>query len=110
MMQVFPEDEATFGMDDQYMLGSAILVKPIASAGQLQTTTYLPFASNWYDFDTLSSIMVKTTMVSKETPLEKVCVYLRGGSIVPSKYRIRRSSSLTTLDPFTLVVALDYNV
>jgi alpha 1,3-glucosidase len=45
-----------------------------------------------------------------ETPLERVPVYLRGGSILPRKDRLRRSSNLTTRDPYTLIVALDSKV
>jgi alpha 1,3-glucosidase len=45
-----------------------------------------------------------------DTPLERVPVYLRGGSILPRKDRLRRSSNLTTRDPYTLIVALDSKV
>jgi alpha 1,3-glucosidase len=38
----FPEDERTFAVDDTFMLGSAILVKPISVASQLDTTVMLP--------------------------------------------------------------------
>ena len=34
-------------------------------------------------------------------------VFIRGGSIIPTKTRIRKSSSLMFWDPFTLIVALD---
>ena len=41
------------------------------------------------------------------TPLSKIPVFLRGGSIVPKRERVRRSSELMKKDPFTLWVALD---
>ena len=34
-------------------------------------------------------------------------VYQRGGTIIPKKERVRRSSALMRHDPYTLVVALD---
>ena len=37
----------------------------------------------------------------------QIPVYQKGGTIVPRKERIRRSSSLTVHDPYTLVVCLD---
>ena len=40
----------------------------------------------------------------------QIPVYQRGGTIIPKKERIRRSSSLTHNDPYTLIVALDKNV
>jgi alpha-glucosidase (family GH31 glycosyl hydrolase) len=42
MMQEFPSDPATFSMDDQFMLGSAIVIKPVAQQGQTEVETYLP--------------------------------------------------------------------
>ena len=37
-------------------------------------------------------------------------MFQRGGSIVPYKFRFRRSSAQMGDDPFTLLVALDKNV
>lgn len=37
-----PDDTATYDLDDQFMLGSALLVKPITSAGTTSTSVYLP--------------------------------------------------------------------
>ena len=34
-------------------------------------------------------------------------MYQRGGSIIPKKMRVRRSSTAMANDPYTLVVALD---
>jgi alpha 1,3-glucosidase len=38
---------------------------------------------------------------------DRIPVYQRGGTIVPKKERIRRSSALMKNDPYTLIVALD---
>ncbi len=62
----------------------------------------------WYDYQTLAPF--KPGKVSVATPLDKIPVFLRGGSIVPRRQRVRRAASLMTNDPFTLVVALDENV
>jgi alpha 1,3-glucosidase len=108
MMQVFPSDEQTYAMDDQFMLGAAFLVKPVTEKGQESIPVYLPPSSNWYDYDTFET--VKGVAFNVNTPLHKVPVFLRGGQIVPRKERIRRSSLLTVHDPFTLLVALDETV
>jgi mannosyl-oligosaccharide alpha-1,3-glucosidase len=42
MMQNFPMDENTFEMDDQFMLGNAILMKPVSKPGQQSIQIYLP--------------------------------------------------------------------
>ena len=44
---------------------------------------------------------------SISTPLDKIPVFLRGGSIVPFRMRVRRSANPNPDDPFTLYVALD---
>jgi alpha-glucosidase (family GH31 glycosyl hydrolase) len=38
----FPEDTKTFGLDDAFMLGSALLVKPVTQAGVTTVDVYLP--------------------------------------------------------------------
>nr|KAJ3422824.1 hypothetical protein HK105_006120 [Polyrhizophydium stewartii] len=110
MVQVFPSDEATFAMDDQFMLGSALLVKPVSAKDQASVDVYLPPSSTWFHYDTFIAAKPSANgMLAFKTPLEAVPVFLRGGSIVPRRDRIRRSSSLTKKDPYTLVVALDKN-
>lgn len=50
----FPKDTGTFDMDDQYMLGTSILIKPVTSAGATSQEIYLPGAEGgrpseiWY--------------------------------------------------------------
>jgi alpha 1,3-glucosidase len=39
--------------------------------------------------------------------MDRIPVFQRGGTIVPKKERVRRSSALMRNDPYTLVVALD---
>jgi alpha 1,3-glucosidase len=59
----------------------------------------------WYDYETLGR--VTSGYLSVETPLETVPVFLRGGSIIVRRDRVRRAATLGTRDPFTLLVALD---
>jgi alpha 1,3-glucosidase len=41
MMYEFPNDEQTFAMDDQYMLGDALLVKPVTEKDQKVVKIYV---------------------------------------------------------------------
>ena len=45
--------------------------------------------------------------VSLPTHPDRIPVFQRGGTIIPKKERIRRSSTLMANDPITLIVALD---
>lgn len=62
----------------------------------------------WYDYHTFTPF--KSGKVSVATPLDQIPVFLRGGSIIPRRQRVRRAASLMTKDPFTLVVVLDEKV
>jgi alpha-glucosidase len=49
MMLEFPGEAATYGMDDQFMFGSDILVAPVLRAGVTARGVYLP-GGDWYDY------------------------------------------------------------
>jgi len=104
----FPEERKTFGMDDEYLFGDALLVKPVTASGQSDVIVYFPGNSSqrWYDFDTFK---LHNGGISDAipTPMDKIPVFIRGGMIVPMKERIRRASSMMRNDPYTIVIALD---
>lgn len=103
----YPTDVETFKMDDEYLLGSSLLVKPITEPGQKSTVVYFPGPKDiWYDIDTYMKYS-GGQRVAVDAPLEKIPVYQKGGSIIPRKMRIRRSSALMVNDPFTFIVCLD---
>ncbi|KAF7350938.1 Glycoside hydrolase family 31 protein [Mycena sanguinolenta] len=96
---VFPKDPKGF---------HGILVKPITTKGATETTVYLPEDEVYYDY--FSHHVYRGTAKGKDitvqAELHQVPVFVRGGSIVPTRERPRRSSPLMKLDPFTLRVAL----
>lgn len=104
----FPEEKKTFAIDDEYLFGSSLLVKPVTSSGQGDVIVYFPGNSSqiWYDFDTFK-IHQGGISDAIPTPMDKIPVFIRGGSIIPIKERIRRASSLMAKDPYTLIIALD---
>jgi alpha 1,3-glucosidase len=106
----FPTDTSTFAIDDQWMVGDALLVKPVTTQGGTSVSVYLPAGAHvWYDTTTFERLSSAPFGGAKtlEAPLWKVPVLQRGGSIVPRQMRSRRSTQLMRDDPYTLVVALD---
>ncbi|KAF7325290.1 Glycoside hydrolase family 31 protein [Mycena venus] len=106
---VFPKDPKGFTVDDQYFIGaSGILVKPITTKGATETTVYLPEDEVYYDYFShhVYRGAAKGKDITVQAELHQVPVFVRGGSIVPTRERPRRSSPLMKLDPFTLRVAL----
>lgn len=105
----YPTDVATFALDDEYLLGDKLLIHPVVKQGASDVSVYFPDPNSiWYDIDTYRKIQGGGTVRISVT-MSKIPVYQRGGTIVPKKERIRRSSSLTHNDPYTLIVALDRN-
>jgi alpha 1,3-glucosidase len=104
----FPKDESVFAMEDQFMLGSAILVKPVTEPHASTLTVYLPSTQTdtWYNLEVGTPYKGGQT-VTVAAPISNLPVFQRGGTIVPKRERARRSSTLMARDPFTLVVALN---
>ncbi|KAJ3125695.1 hypothetical protein HK098_008287 [Nowakowskiella sp. JEL0407] len=110
MSMEFPSLEAYYGVDDQFMLGESLLIKPVVEAGVSSVTVKLPKSQLWYDYSTYKPVKPQSNDELKvDTPLRKIPVFLRGGSILPRRERMRRSSSLMLHDPITLIVVLDAN-
>jgi len=106
----YPDDEATFDTEDQWLLGSDILVRPVTDPGAHTADVLFPAADLWFDVETMARIDVAdgvTTLHRVDAPLDKIPAYQRGGSVVPRRMRLRRSSQLMVRDPYTLHVAPD---
>ncbi|KAF9950152.1 hypothetical protein BGZ70_001487, partial [Mortierella alpina] len=106
MFTEFPEDETVFGMDDQYMVGDALLVKPVTKPGVTRSSVYFAGNEKWFDIKDYS-VEQGPGIREVDSPANKIPVYQRAGTIIPRRERPRRSSKAMENDPFTLVIALD---
>ena len=112
MWMEYPQTERLFATDDQYLVGSDLLVKPITAPGVTQTTVLFPTADRWYDVDTMAIVSAEgenngVLSITVDSDIDKIPVYQRGGSVIPRKLRLRRSARLMKSDPYTLYIALD---
>jgi len=115
----FPGDPETFARDRAYLIGDAVMVVPVTAAGKTSVEAYLPIAmdaagtrvrSRWFDsatFAPVSAPLEGTGVVVLGAPADYAPVLYRGGAVIPLQRRPRRSSNAMTLDPFSMVVALD---
>ena len=107
---MFPKDKKGFDIDDQYYIaGSGLLVKPVTEAGATEASVYLAEDQVYYDYFThrVHRGAAAGKSVTVPAALDQIPLLIRGGSIVPTRERPRRASSLMKHDPFTLRVALD---
>ena len=112
-------------LDDQWMIGSDIMVKPVTKPGEANVDVYFPstapihFSENgltmddashtiWYDLITYQAYDgTKQHIQTVASPIDKLPVFIRSGSIIPRKMRLRRSTVSMKNDPYTLIVTLD---
>ena len=83
MLAAFGEDARVSRLSDQYMLGNALLVKPVTCPlrNAAETEVVLP-EGGWYDLFT-RQYRAGGASVSVSTPLERFPVFVRAGSILP---------------------------
>ncbi|TDL18041.1 alpha-glucosidase [Rickenella mellea] len=107
---MFPQDDGGFPIDDQYYIGSSgLLVKPVVQQGVTETTVYISDREPYYDYFTDRIYRGEGKHVTVPAALDQVPLFIRGGSIISTKERPRRSSPLMKSDPYTLRVALNNN-
>jgi alpha-glucosidase len=97
----FPDDEATYHLHDQAMLGPALLAAPVVQPGRRQRAVYLP-AGEWYDYWTDKRLRGPLTLLA-DAPLDRLPLYVRVGSVLPLGPELRYTGE-KPLDPLTLEV------
>lgn len=102
----FAADKSVWDMPGEYMFGKSILVNPVTtpmyvkaqgrdkvedfSAVKLQET-YLPAGAVWFDFWT-GQKLAGGAKTSRETPLDLMPLYIKGGSIIPIGPKVQYTS------------------
>lgn len=104
-----PRDDSLFGISDQFFIGdSGIMVKPITEESTTSTQIVFPDDENYYDYFTHALISTKkSTYVYNNVELSTLPVYIKGGHVIATKERHRRSSALQRFDPYTLTIVPD---
>lgn len=77
----YQSDANTLNIDDQFIIGSDLLVAPILKPDQTSRLVYLP-EGDWYDYWS-GKRQTGGTMIRADAPLETVPMYVRAGSIIP---------------------------
>lgn len=96
----FPEDPGSWQVDDEYLLGSSLLVAPLMHEGENSRQVYLP-AGSWTDYQTGKTYDGGWHEIAAgDVP---VVVLARGGSVIP---HIGLAQSTSALDWSKLELAV----
>ncbi|XP_060117238.1 neutral alpha-glucosidase C isoform X1 [Heteronotia binoei] len=104
----FPKELKTFGIEDEYMLGNALLVYPVTEPKATAVNVFLPGSQEiWYDFRRFRRLEGQGTLKIPVT-LNSIPIIQRGGTIIPLKTSAGKSTAWMTDVPYKLHAALDY--
>ncbi|NGZ75008.1 glycoside hydrolase family 31 protein [Saccharibacillus alkalitolerans] len=78
----FPDDEAAWDVDDQFLFGPDLLVAPILQADARSRSVYLPAGAKWTDAYGGETYGGGQTVLA-EASLERIPVYLKNGAKLP---------------------------
>uniref|UniRef100_A0A0K2TAW4 Sucraseisomaltase, intestinallike [Zonotrichia albicollis] n=1 Tax=Lepeophtheirus salmonis TaxID=72036 RepID=A0A0K2TAW4_LEPSM len=114
MWNVFPKDNTSRNIDQQFMWGNGLLIAPVVNEGATQKDVYLPKGSRWYDISYYLQQGLITEVPQKfigkyiqiYAPLSIVPLFIRGGFIFPLQ-KDDMDTTKSRLNDFMLEVVLD---
>ncbi|CAF4140355.1 unnamed protein product [Rotaria sordida] len=103
LVSEYPNDENTFNIDQQFLVGRALLVSPNLKTLAKTVHAYIP-QDIWYEFPSGVKLTSVGLFMDLDAPLEKINVHVRGGSIIPMQAP-GPNLMIGRGNPFTLLVA-----
>jgi len=101
----YPMDVQTYSIDAQFLWGSSLLISPALYQNQVEVEAYFP-NDLFYDIYDGSLTSNKAQKLTLKSPLDKINVHVRGGSIVPMQYPAV-TTVLARKTPFILLIAFN---
>jgi len=78
----FPSDKEAVKIEDQFMLGSEILVAPVLKKGERIKQVYLP-EGEWIDFNDKKTSYLGGQKIPYKAPMSVIPIFVKKGSIIP---------------------------
>jgi alpha-glucosidase len=97
----YPEDEATYSMDDEFLCGDSLLVAPVTRPGVDYRHVYLP-AGSWFHFWTGTRVDGPAHILA-HAPLGQPAIYVRANTAVPLWPEMNHVGQQAA-DPLTFVI------
>lgn len=89
----YPNDKQTYLIDDEYMVGSDILVAPVVKQGMETRGIYLPVGADWIDWWTGEKIESGKIHYLK-TPIDRLPIFVRVGAVIPTQSIIQHTGEM----------------
>jgi len=106
----FPNDPTLAAVDNQFLLGPALMIAPALGQGQTEVEAVFPGVKNgelWYDWYTQEVISARPgENVTIAAPLSHIPLYVRGGNILPQQEALYTTSECRN-SSWSLIAALD---
>ncbi|XP_048193679.1 probable maltase-glucoamylase 2 [Perognathus longimembris pacificus] len=107
LLHEFADDNTTWEIDRQFMLGPSILISPALESNMVEISAYLP-RGRWYDYSTESGRESTGEWEKLRAPLDHINLHVRGGHILPWQ-EPAMNTHLSRQNFMGLTVALDEN-
>jgi len=101
----FPKDEAAAAIDDQFLMGSDLLVAPVLREGESERAVYLP-PGVWHDYWTGRRYEGGTT-ISLPVTLDSIPMFVRGGAFIFRQPVVQNTGEMPGKPLMVLVVPAD---
>jgi alpha-glucosidase len=98
----YPNDKLTYLVNDQFMLGSDVLVAPVVKEGMRTRGIYLPAGAEWTDWWT-GERFESGKLHYLKTPLDRLPIFVRVGAVIPTQGVIQHTGEMPSA-PVTLNV------
>jgi alpha-glucosidase len=106
---LYPSDSNTFGIQEQWFYGDALLISPVTQQGSTTATVYLP-DDIFYDFWTHERVQgTGANITINNVTTTDIPIHIRGGSILPLRANSANTTKALRQEDFVILVAPDAN-
>lgn len=98
----FPADEQTYLVNDEYMVGTDLLVAPVVKQGSVARDVYLPKGPGWVDWWSGERFEGGKTYTVK-APIDRLPIFARVGAVIPTQAVIQNTGEMRSA-PVTINV------
>lgn len=93
----YPNDVKTYLRDDEYLVGKDLLIAPVLWEGRNIREVYFPDGDDWCDWET-GEVFKGGTTHWLSAPLEKLLVYGRVGSVIPTQPVVQHTGEMPRVE------------